>query len=338
MSEGFRQYYRALKSGHWITVEFHNSRNTVWNSIQEAISSSGFVIADVRVLEKTHKTFKQVNSANAVSQDLVISAYKPRLGFERSFEAVKGTEEGAWAFVREHLAAVPVFVAPKGRAEIIAERLPYLLFDRMVAFHLQRGATVPLSAAQFYAGLKQRFRERDGMHFLETQAAEYDQKRATVGAVEQFTFYVSDEKSSIQWLRQLLTAEGPMSYQQIQPRFLQELQQSRTELLPELRDLLQASFIQDIQGRWQVADPANELHLEQLRRKELLREYETYKQSKGKLKSVRSEAVRAGFDEAYKRGDYVAILTVAARLPEAVLREDPTILTYYDLAQMEEEG
>jgi len=26
------------------------------------------------------------------------------------------------------------------------------------------------------------------------------------------------------------------------------------------------------------------------------------------------------------------------RLPEAVLRKDPTILTYYDLAQMQEEG
>ena len=32
------------------------------------------------------------------------------------------------------------------------------------------------------------------------------------------------------------------------------------------------------------------------------------------------------------------ILAVAARLPEAVLREDSTILTYYDLAQMEAEG
>jgi hypothetical protein len=29
---------------------------------------------------------------------------------------------------------------------------------------------------------------------------------------------------------------------------------------------------------------------------------------------------------------------VAARLPEAVLREDSTVLTYYDLASMEIEG
>ncbi len=338
MNESLRRAYRALKNGRWITVEFHNTQNAVWNSIQEAISRAGFVIADVRTFDKKQGSFKQVTASGAVKSDLVISAYKPRAGFERSFAAVKGTEDGAWAFVREHLAAVPVFVAPRGKAEIIAERMPYLLFDRMVAFHLQRGATVPLSAAQFYAGLKQRCPERDGMHFLETQAAEYDQRRAAVGAVEQFTFYVSDEKSSLQWLRQLLSAEGPQSYQQIQPRFLQELQQNRNELLPELRDLLQASFLQDAQGRWQVPDPANELHLEQLRQKELLREYDSYAQSRGKLKSVRSEAVRAGFEAAYKRGDYAAILAVAPRLPEAVLREDPTVLTYYDLAQMEAEG
>ena len=62
----------------------------------------------------------------------------------------------------------------------IAERQNYLLFDRMVAFHVQRGVTVPMSAAEFYAGLVQRFSERDGMYFLPDQAAEYDKKRMTV--------------------------------------------------------------------------------------------------------------------------------------------------------------
>lgn len=333
----FQENYRLLKPGRWMTVEFHNSSNAIWNAIQEAITRAGFVIADVRTLDKQGETYKQ-SKQGLVKQDLVISAYKPRVGFEQQFAAIKGTEDGAWAFVREHLAAVPLFVAPRGKAEVIAERMPYLLFDRMVAFHLQRGATVPLSAAQFYAGLKQRFPERDGMYFLETQAPSYDHQRAAVGAVEQFTFYVSDEKSSIQWLRQLLTSDGPLSYQQIQPRFLQELQQNRSELLPELRDLLQANFIQDPQGRWLIPDPSNALHLEQLRQRELLREYASYQQGKGKLKSVRSEAVRTGFAAAYAQGDYRTILAVAARLPEAILREDPTILTYYDLAQMEDEG
>ena len=58
-----------------------------------------------------------------------------------------------------------MFVAKDGRAEVIAERQNYLLFDRMVSFHVQRGVTVPLSAAEFFEGLARRFPERDGMFF-----------------------------------------------------------------------------------------------------------------------------------------------------------------------------
>ena len=52
MRESFREYYRVLKPGRWMTVVFHNSHNSVWNAIQEAMSSAGFVVADVRTLDK----------------------------------------------------------------------------------------------------------------------------------------------------------------------------------------------------------------------------------------------------------------------------------------------
>ena len=64
---------------------------------------------------------------------------------------------------------------------------------------------VPLSAAEFYAGLEQRFPPRDGMYFLPDQAAEYDKKRMTVKEVLQLQLFVSDEASAIQWLKQQLT-------------------------------------------------------------------------------------------------------------------------------------
>ncbi len=37
MERCFREFYRVLKPGRWMTVEFHNSQNRVWNAIQEAI-------------------------------------------------------------------------------------------------------------------------------------------------------------------------------------------------------------------------------------------------------------------------------------------------------------
>ena len=55
-----------------------------------------------------------------------------------------------------------------------------MLHDRMVAFHLQRELSIPLGTADFVAGVRSRFPERDGMFFLPTQVVEYDRKRAAV--------------------------------------------------------------------------------------------------------------------------------------------------------------
>jgi len=171
MSSCFQEFLRVLKPGRWMTIEFHNSQNAVWTSIQEALGHAGFVIADVRTLDKKQGTFKQVTTAGAVKQDLIISAYRPNGGIEDRFKLEAGTENGVWDFVRTHLKQLPLFVSKDGQCEVIAERQNYLLFDRMVAFHVQRGVTVPLSAAEFYAGLDQRFSERDGMYFLPEQVA-----------------------------------------------------------------------------------------------------------------------------------------------------------------------
>ena len=139
MTACFHNFYILLKPNRWMTVEFHNSKNSVWNCIQEAIQKAGFVVADVRTLDKKQMTMQQMTSRGAVKQDLVISAYKPNGGLEERFKLTAGTEEGVWDFVRMHLKQLPVFVSKDGRAEVIAERQNYLLFDRMVAFHRVTG-------------------------------------------------------------------------------------------------------------------------------------------------------------------------------------------------------
>src|SRR5262249_13616461 len=149
-----------------------NSRNSVWNAIQEAMLVAGFVVADVRTLDKQQGSYRQMTST-AVKQDLVISAYKPNGGLEHRFKLIAGSEDGIWDFVRTHLHQLPVFVQAKdGLGEVIAERLNHRLFDRMVAFHVQRGVSVPLSMPEFYRSLEQRFPQRDGMYFLPEQVAE----------------------------------------------------------------------------------------------------------------------------------------------------------------------
>ena len=224
MTSCFQEYYRILRPSRWITVEFHNSSNAVWTAIQESIQHAGFVVADVRTLDKQIKTHTQRTSTTSVNKDLAITAYKPAKYVEERFRITVGTEDGAWEFVRSHLQHVPVFVVKSGRVEIVAERQAYLLFDRMVAFHVQRGFGVPLSAAEFYRGTAPTIPpERDSMYFLSEQVTEFDRHRMTTTEVEQLQLFVNDEKTAIQWVRQRLTQQ-PTTYQTLQPLYMQEAQ------------------------------------------------------------------------------------------------------------------
>ena len=363
----FKEIFRTLKPGRWLTVIFHNSKNSIWNLIQQAIGNARFVIADVRVLDRKQGAIKQVTSAGAVKQDLVISAYKPNGGLEDRFKLTSGTEDGGWDFVRTHLKQLPVFVSKNGQAEVIAERQNYLLFDRMVAFHVQRGVTVPLSAAEFYAGLEQRFPPRDGMYFLPDQAAEYDKKRMTVKEILQLQLFVSDEASAIQWLKQQLIKK-PQTFQDIHPQFLKKIGGwQKHEKALELSELLEQNFLRcDGTGevpsqihsylssnfkelrnlakdapalkakgkdRWYVPDPNKAGDLEKLRERTLLREFEEYRESKQKrLKLFRLEAVRTGFKKAWQEREYATIIAVARKIPDKILQENLTLLMWYDQA------
>lgn len=335
MTKSFSEYYRILKPNHWITVEFHNSKNAVWNALQEALQKAGFVVSDVRTIDKKQGSKNQMTSASAVQQDLVISAYKPYDSFVREFQQHAGDPEMAWKFVRQHLRNVPITADGNhdGKLDMIAERQDYLLFDRMVAWHIMNGIPVPMDAHTFYEGLRQRFLVRDGMFFLPDQVNEYDDKRAHMELdTMQMELVPIDEKSSIAWLNMKLS-QKPMTYQQIQPLYMQELHQSSREKMPELLDMLKENFIQDDNGAWYVPDLTNAADLAKVRRKALLKEFwDSCATGKGKLKVFRMEAIRAGFDECWKLRDYKTIVSVGERLPEAVLQEDPALLMYYDNA------
>lgn len=365
----FREFHRVIKPGRWMTVEFHNSQNAVWACIQEALGRAGFVVADVRTLDKQQGTFKQVTSPGAVRDDLIISAYRPNGGLEARFTLEAGTVDGAWAFTRTHLGQLPVFVKSGGEAEIVAERQSHLLFDRMVAFHVQRGVSVPIGATEYYAGLEERFSERDGMYFLPDQAAEYDRKRSTVKEVKALELIPRDEESAIQWLRQELR-DKPRTFQDLQPHFMRAVSWwNKHERQPELSTLLSqnclcydgsgevpnqihaylSSNFKELRNkpkddaelrskgkdRWYVPDPKKAGDMEKLRERALLKEFEEYRTSKAKtLKVFRVEAMRAGFKAAYDKKDYATIVETAEKLPETVLQEDEKLLMYYDVASM----
>ena len=367
MEACFRECHRVLKPGRWMTVEFSNTKASVWNSIQAALTEAGFIVANVSALDKKQGSFKAVTTPTAVKQDLVISAYKPNGGFEERFQKQAQTEEGAWDFVRNHLKYLPITKHQDAQLQFIPERDPRILFDQMVAYYVRKGYLVPISSQEFQVGLAQRFIERDGMYFLPDQAPEYDRKKIAAGGVnETIEMFVKDEASMIQWLRHLIK-QKPQTFSGINPQFMQQLGGwSKNEAQLDLRELLNQNFlcydgkgplpeqihaylstnwkelrnlpkdapalVAKARDRWYVPDPNKAGDLEKLREKALLKEFEEYKEVKKKLKVFRLEAVRAGFRKAWQNRDYAVIVAVADKIPNNVLEEDPKLLMWYDQA------
>jgi len=325
MTACFFETYRILKPGRWMTVEFSNTKASVWNSIQTALTEAGFIVANVSALDKKQGSFKAVTTPTAVKQDLVISAYKPNGGFEARFQKEAQTEEGVWDFVRTHLKYLPVTKRQGPLMLFVPERDPRILFDQMIAFYVRKGYPVPISSQEFQVGLSQRFIERDGMYFLPDQVAEYDRKKMTSGAPQQLSMFVSDEASAIQWLRQLIK-EKPQTFSDINPQFMQQLGGwSKNEAQLDLRELLNQNFlcydgkgpvpeqihaylstnwkelrnlpkddptlVAKARDRWYVPDPNKAGDLEKLREKALLKEFEEYKNLKKKCSRSRGGCI-----------------------------------------------
>ena len=368
MQECFTEYYRVLKPGRWMTVVFSNSSNAIWHAIQAAMGMAGFVVADVRTLDKKQGSFNQVHGVS-VDQDLIVSAYRPTQALAEGFELGSTDEGGVWAFVDEHLLNVPVFVGRAGAGEVVAERTAQMLHDRMIAFFVQRQVAVPISGSAFFSGLGDRYPTRDGMHFLAGQVSEYDRKRTSVSELGQLDLFVFDEATATQWVRQQLQVK-PQSFQNLQPQFMQHLQSwAKHEETVELKEILELNFLcydgqepvpgpihsylssnfRDLRNlakddsrlmtkaasRWYVPDLSREADIEKVRLRTLLRQFDGYRASASRrITQFRSEAVRVGFKHCYDAQDYRTIVDVAAKLPERVIQEDEKLLMYLDVASM----
>ena len=269
-----------------------------------------------------------------MKQDLIISAYKPRAEVAERVRLSAGSEEGVWAFVREHLRHVEVTAADGDQAVSIRERHLDRLFDRVVAYHVANGISVPMSLSEFTAGIDQKFNRADGMYFLPSQEEEYQRFRLTTPRIAQETAFITNEGSAVAWIRRLLEG-GRRAFTDIQPAFFKEMQSGLAsyEQLPELRDLLAENFLQDDRDRWFIPDPKNAEQMERLHNQALLRVFTGYAEGKGTLGSVRSEAIRVGFAKAWNERDFAMIYKVGRRLPEDFFVTETALHHYYRAAE-----
>lgn len=335
MSRCFKEFFRILNYGKWMTVEFSNTNAGVWNTIQQALNRAGFVTANVSALNKGQGGMRSITTTTAVKQDLAISCYKPS---EKIVSEINKTRQlNVWDFMSEHIEHLSPCVPLNGKIQGIAERDQRVLYDRMISYFVQQGLPVPLDAKEFQQGLRERFVERDGMFFTAAQAAEYEEKKKSAPEFVPMGIIVSDEANGIEWLKNLLR-DSPKTYQEIQPEWMQAINGVRKhDILPELKQLLEENFIEMEDGKWRLPNIQDDVDKEALRTKALLREFKIYVEQaskpKGKIKEARVEALRAGFKDCYVRKDFKTIVLVGDRIPQNLRDEDDVLLQFYDIAQ-----
>ncbi|MBU1198198.1 hypothetical protein KJ765_06870 [Candidatus Micrarchaeota archaeon] len=77
LCSAFKENFRILKPGRYMTIVFHNTRKEVWNALRKAIIEAGFEIINSSILSKKQTSFKQTTTNGAVKKDPIILTQKP---------------------------------------------------------------------------------------------------------------------------------------------------------------------------------------------------------------------------------------------------------------------
>lgn len=337
MTKCFCEMYRILKPSHWITVEFHNSKASVWNAIQESMIRAGFLIAQVSILNKKQDTFKQATSPGAVKNDLIINAYKPSHEFLSHFLQNAG-ENSEVHFVKqqlEHLSISPNI-----------ERTERMLFSKLLAFYIEKGYRISFDANQFHQILKDNFNFVDGYWFLDWQLIHYKKWKKGLTHQEIQTHLerflvqtIHDEKSAFLWLYNFL--DHKKSFSEIHPHYQKMVIKSNDEI-PELKDLLKIYFIKEGNKFRRPLTNKEELLIQKSKENDLQRAFKDIEknitQLKRKIKTVRKEALYYGFLQYYNQGKYKDILSLASRLNKSILDENSDINDFIEISRIKTSG
>lgn len=330
MLKSFTSMYNALKPNRWITVEFHNSKSEIWNIIRETITKSGFIIAQVAVLNKKQGSFKQVTSPGSVKNDLVINAYKPYNSFSKSFKNNYGINLES-EFLELHLNKLPI------KPNI--ERTEQMLYSKYLAQYLQNDFEVRLDSTEFSQLLKDNFVERDNYWFTYNQVVKYDEFKKSNRMIhnfdlEQSILGISDEKTALIWLYSFL--KEPKTYDEIYNNYTKKLMVSQDKI-PELKTLLYENFVTE-DGKYRLPSDIKKNELEKLRLKRLSDEfnnlYEEIQKSKSKIKLVRKEALIHGLTQLYRNKEVDKIVLIGNKLDKKIIDSDEDISAIIDWAKI----
>lgn len=83
LTAAFREAYRVLKPGRWLTVTFANRDSRVWDSLLAACAAAGFELVSIASLSPISQAYNQIWAGPAPKTDLVIDFWRPSVEVRR---------------------------------------------------------------------------------------------------------------------------------------------------------------------------------------------------------------------------------------------------------------
>jgi hypothetical protein len=111
LRDAFREAYRILKPGRYMSVVFGNSSGRIWGLVQRSLRDAGFKAAPahVAILDKGQRSVKGLNSGSegVVTVDLIMTVQKPEVSDEAE-DAHAPAEGDVAALIQEAIADLSI--------------------------------------------------------------------------------------------------------------------------------------------------------------------------------------------------------------------------------------
>ena len=227
MASAFREMFRVLKPGRWATVEFNNSDGAVFEAIKDGVRQAGFEIANMLLLDKEQKTFKQLQGAegtqDVVDKDVLFNLHKPAVVRTEVSREDQDLEQQLADAVRQHLQSLPERIKAEPVKYNDEHRTVATINSMLMNTLIPRGVNVARLNLPFIERVCARYFRKVGQRwYLRGEAVGGNGGNGFIS--EEVT--IKDEVSAIDWLRQKLSLR-PMMIGELKPLWMRA-----TGLLP----------------------------------------------------------------------------------------------------------
>ena len=219
MTAAICEMYRVLKPGRWATIEFNNSEGKVFEAIKRAVQDAGFQIANMLLLDKAQKSFKQTKGVTSgedvVDKDVLFNLHKPAAARAEVRTEDRDLERQVVDAVRQHLQTLPERVKAEPAKYSDEHRTTATINSMLMNALIPRGVRVERLNLPFIERVCGRYFRKLGQHwYLRGESA-----GGNGGGLVQEEVGVKDELTAIAWLRQRLESR-PMLIGEIKPLWM----------------------------------------------------------------------------------------------------------------------